>query len=59
MKDGLTFEEALLHTPTKQRDPHLLQLKKYVPFLDATGVLRIGGRVAYSELAYNFGHPLI
>ena len=59
MKGGLTFEEALHHIPTKQRDPHLLQLKKYVPFLDSTGVLRIGGRVAYSELAHNFRHPLI
>ena len=59
MKDRPTFEKALHHTLMKQCDPHLLQLKKYVLFLDATGVLRIGGRVAYSELAYNFRHPLI
>ena len=57
MRDShVTFEEALKRLPLQERPSSLLQLVKYIPFLD--GILRIEGRLSQSDLAYNFRHPI-
>ena len=54
-----TFEEAVLKGPIDARKHYLVQMFKFIPFLDENGLLRIGGRLQNSELLYNFQHPII
>ena len=56
MRDSkLNFEEALKRFPSSEQTSSLLQLVKYIPFLDGNGILRIGGRLSQCDLAYNSG----
>ena len=48
MQEGDTFEDALISAKMKNVTP-LSSIKKYVPFLDPDGILRVGGRLDYSE----------
>jgi len=60
MKDcNLTFEQALSRTPSPNRSQFFLSLRKYVPFLDEAGLLRIGGRLDNAEFAMEFKHPVV
>ena len=48
MQEGHTFEDALILTKMKNV-ASLCHIKKYVPFLDSEGILRVGGRMDYAE----------
>ena len=48
MREGHTFEDALILTKMKNV-ASLCHIKKYVPFLDSEGILRVGGRMDYAE----------
>lgn len=41
------------------RIPKNSKLYNLSPFLDDTGVIRVGGRIAKSQLEFNFKHPMI
>ena len=57
MQQGNTFEEALTLIKRKP-EMTLHQLKKFVPFLDTEGILRVGGRMDYcDDLAEEVKHP--
>ncbi len=39
--------------------PHKSSLQKYHPFIDDFGILRVGGRLEHSHLAYSRRHPIL
>ncbi len=39
--------------------PHKSSLQKYHPFIDEVGILRVGGRLEHSHLAYSRRHPIL
>ena len=50
MKQRVTFDDVLAHT--KKNDgtsTSLSQIKRFVPFLDRDGLLRVGGRLSNSS----------
>ena len=57
MQQGCTFEDAI--AVTKEKIPaNVHHIKGYIPFLDAEGVLRVGGRMDYAEdIKYEEKHP--
>ena len=48
MREGHTFEDALVLAKMKNV-ASLCHIKKYVPFLDSEGILRVGRRMDYAE----------
>ena len=59
LRHGVTFEQAVLKIPEKERPQHLMQLFKYVPFYDGEGLLRIGGRLQNSDMSFQIKHPIL
>ena len=57
--NNATFEQAVLKDSPKERPRELIQMIKYIPFLDDNGILRIGGRLQNSEFDFHFKHPVI
>lgn len=51
--DEIKILKNKMDLPTKNR---LLNL---TPFLDSSGVLRVGGRLEYSDLTYPVKHPIL
>ena len=57
MQTGKTYEKAYSSLPTHQRANWMKEIRKYVPFLDADGTLRMGGRMEEADLCYSHKHP--
>ena len=57
MSNGMTYEEAFSKIPTSKREKWMRELRKYIPFLDEHGVLRMGGRLQNSKLLFVQKHP--
>ena len=49
-----TFEQAVLKDLPKERPRELMQMTKYIPFLDENGIFKIGGRLQNSEFDFHF-----
>ena len=59
LRHGVTFEQAVLKIPVKERPQHLMQLFKYVSFYDGEGLLRIGGKLQNSDMNFQIKHPIL
>lgn len=59
MTQGLHFPETLDDLRRGQPLGRTSPLIKLSPFLDSTGLLRVGGRLKHALLAYDERHPLI
>ena len=58
MRDNkLTFEQALFKMPKNERPHDLVQLLKFVPFLENDHHSKIGGRLQCYEFSSIFQHP--
>ncbi len=53
------FRKEIIQLNSNQLKSSKGQLKALNPFLDAQGMLRVGGRVSNSSLAYDTKHPVI
>ncbi|CAH2093151.1 unnamed protein product [Euphydryas editha] len=53
----ISFSKEILNIQAKR--PVLKQFKKLNPFLDACGILRVGGRISRSGLEYKHKHPAL
>ena len=56
---GLAYQDVILHL--KNKNPVFLKSKiiQLDPFLDEEGILRVGGRLGFSNLTYCQKHPII
>ncbi|XP_076660198.1 uncharacterized protein LOC143363511 [Halictus rubicundus] len=59
LKQASHFEEDIRALRKSQPVPAKSRLARLSPFLDADGVLRVGGRLQVSNLAYDRKHPAI
>ena len=60
MRQNLTFEEAVSTIPTQCREPLMSCMKKFVPYLDPDGILRVGGRLdCIEDMSDKLKHPAI
>ena len=53
------FEQALFNKTKNERPHYLVQLLKFVPFLENDHLLRIGGRLQFHEFSFDFQHPVL
>ena len=60
MRDNkLTFEQSLFNMPKNERPHCLVQLLKFIPFLENDHLLKIGGRLQFHEFSSTFQHPVL
>lgn len=56
---GSTFSEEILCCQRKEELPRRSKLTSLRPFIDEEGILRVGGRLKKSQLAFHHKHPII
>ena len=53
------FQQVVLEGLPRKRPRQLMQVIKYIPFLDSNGLLRVGGRLQNSKFDIHSKHPVI
>ena len=53
------YQEEILHLKNNTPIPIKSKLLQLDPFLDNEGILRVGGRLGFSNLTYGQKHPII